>query len=226
MFSQKVTRDLGAKLRFVNNCFFDTISHLRTNEELILFPRMDDIPEEEINSVADYLERDFSRECLDYPEEPPSYDRSAAVWSALTLYHAAQLLLNRRNLKRSMDEYITPYTGAINADAVISADLCLRFLPAIVKKARIIDPEDELIGKLMGLLGTWSYSGISLEPGVETLDLSMMTQSNCLRQLFVDRIIDNKAKSYLESPELRTHVLESLGNHQSDYCQELISHED
>ena len=205
----------------MDNCFFDTITHLRAHEEILLYVGVGEIPDAEIGAVADYLERDYERECLDYPGDPPEFDQAAALWSARVVYHAAQLLLNRHHVKQDLGYLLAPFEGDMTEGAILSADICLRFLPDVVAKARKIDPDDDLILLLEILMGYWPYSNLGLKQIPKEDDLGLISGSACLRQLYADRVIALRVLEATENPMVKAWVITSLGEHQNYFWKEL-----
>lgn len=188
------------------------ITHLRNEEEVLLSPAFqEEITKEEKDSVADFLERDHQRECLDYPFVPPDFDRKAALWGAGTVFFAAQLLLNRKSMKDTPENYLIPYEQPPTQERALSVDLCLRFLPDLLQKAREIDIEDEMIGILEEHLKVWHYSAIRASAPLPEIDLAALAESPCMMQLYLDRIIEKQAKNYLKNEELKNLVKANLG---------------
>lgn len=204
-----------------NHSFLDTIHHLRKEQEVLIYNAMVNISQQEYDEVIDYLGREYENELLEYPSSAPGFDGKAALWGAKIIYFSAQLLLNRKNLPDSVQSYLPVYDGEHSAEAALSVDLCLRFLPDLIKELKIIDPEDDVIEVLMAHLNTWHYSGIGMLEGIENLDYATYIKNNCLRQCYVDRIIDKKVRSYAEKTEWKEFVMGSLGNYADQYWKEL-----
>jgi hypothetical protein len=125
--------------------------------------------------------------------------------------------------------------------AILSADLCLRCLPDVIEKAREINPDDPLIGLLEDLLPVWHYSGIgyfrlpgSGEPGSAedsvgvdsaagggVFDFSPIFADDCLRLLYIDRVIERRVAALANLPELRPGILAVMGDHGDFFWKEL-----
>ncbi len=193
---------------------------MRTIGQIILYNKMAKIPADEDKDVTDFLESEFDRESLDYPFDAPKFNRTAAIWAAKILYSSVQLLLYRDMKPAEMLIVIPPYPGKVDASAMISADLCLRFLPQVIVQLTALDSEDPLIGLLMERLSTFHYSAIGSDIDFTTLDLQCL-ENKCIRQLYIDRIIDLKAENSLQSAELKKGVLESLGDHKNIFWREI-----
>lgn len=201
--------------------FLDTIYHLRTNEEVILYTRLIPIETEEESLIADFLETEYSNECLEYPHQPPAFDKEAALWGARTLYTAAQLLLYRDQPAEHIPELLPAYPAAITPAAMLSADLCLRFLPQVLDQVKRIDPDDPLIPVLENLLTTWHYSGIRAPLPQLPGSLAMVFSNTSLQQLYINRIISKKAIQLAAIPTLNIFVKATLGNYKMHFWKEV-----
>ncbi len=71
-------------------------------------------------------------------------------------------------LKKLIAMPIEPTTPAHH----LSADLMLRYLPQVLKRARGLDPSDPLIGLLEDVLRRWPLSGGALRRGRAAVELS------------------------------------------------------
>jgi MoxR-vWA-beta-propeller ternary system protein len=196
-----------------NTCFFDTIYHLRSHEEVLFYNRFTNIPPEEEFLVKDLLKIEYMNECPDYPFAGPAYDEQAACWAAKTVYFALQLMLNREKKGPELKDILPAYAGEITPGAVLSADLCLRFLPEILHKTRAIDGEDALIPVLEAHLQVWHYSGIDYPLNQEALDFDVIFSNPCTKQLYIDRMMERKALLLAEIPLLKQEVKICLGDY-------------
>lgn len=200
-----------------NTCFFDTIYHLRTHEEVLFYSRFTNIPPEEDQLVRDLLSIEYANECVDYPYTGlvyagPAYEAEAAGWAAKTIYFALQLMLNRERKEIELEHILPAYAGEITPGAILSADLCLRFLPEILHKTRGIDGEDAIIPVLETHLQIWHYSGIGYSMNTEALDFDVVFSNPCSKQLYMDRMMERRALSLTGIPLLRQEVKNSLGD--------------
>jgi len=199
-----------------NNHFLQTIRHLREQEEMLIYDRFVSTTRTEEEAVGDFLQEEYEKEIVGYPGYPPPFEQEAAVWAAKIVYRAAQLLLSRDQNNKDLGQLLADYPATIDAAAMLSADLCLRCLPDVVAKAREINPDDALAPMLEDVLRTWHYSGIGSFKGVEVFDWAPVLANDCLRRLYVDRVIGRRVAVLANSPVLRSEVRAALGDH-SDY---------
>jgi hypothetical protein len=191
--------------------FFDMIRHLRENEGILLFGNVLLIPAEEEAQCSEYLREAYLSESLGYPRTPPSYNADAGMWAAKTVYTAAQLILYREEKAEKLAGFFAEYSGKLDVSAILSADLCLRFVPNMLTQLKLIDPEDPLNGILENLLYQWHYSGVLSPLDVSRLDFSVYEKDACLLQMYVNRVTGYKKVKLAALPALREHVAADLG---------------
>lgn len=200
--------------------FLETIYHLRTIEQIILYDRMLTIPENEVKEVGEFLRDEYERECLEYPFNPPEFDAHAAIWGAKTVYFAAQLLLNRTDTAKDLGMLLPYYGKEITPAAMLAADLCMRFLPVVVREMKNIDPDDLAIPRLQQNLNVFHYSNIGGEHVADEYDFTLF-RDDCLRQLYQNRIVARKDKKLAQLPEIRPLLLADFGDYKSVYWKEM-----
>ncbi|HAA14343.1 MAG TPA: hypothetical protein DCE41_22720 [Cytophagales bacterium] len=191
--------------------FLATLDRLRTQEALVLQPVLPQVSGEDLQMAGDYLEQEYDREKLEYPEGVPPYDAEAACWAATTVFFAAHLLLHRQDLPEALPKYLPPFVGDITPGGVLSADLCLRFLPHLLKKGYQLDPDDEIVPLLEGYLRRFGYSGLGYFDGV--MEPADWQADPCVRQLCTDRIIALQLGAYLNAEPWQEAIHSSLGGY-------------
>lgn len=204
-----------------NHCFYDTIAQLRTKEEIILYDKVLDFSKEDEALVTKFLQREFDVESLDYPFFSPQFDSSAALWGAKTVYTACQILLYREHKNAELCNLLPSYRHKIIPEAILSADLCLRFLPQILSEANLIDNEDPLITILNNMLKDWHYSGIGVTLNPHDLDFASIFANRTLEQLYIDRVIEKKDIERAKLPKLNQKIKAVLGNYKGDFWDNL-----
>lgn len=205
------------------NYFLDTIRHLRSHEEMVIYDRFSPISNEKEEAVAAFLQQEYVKESVEYPGEAPAFEGNSAVWAARTVYMASQLLLYREKTVHGMLESLPAFSGVPTPGAILSADLCLRFLPAVLEKAKEISPEDELIGVLEAHLTAWHFSGIGYRLDPEVLSWDIVLSDGCVKQLYVDRVVMRKVQTLAAHPLLRAAVMAALGGWTDHFWKELPS---
>ncbi|MGV3539951.1 MAG: hypothetical protein ACO1OQ_09080 [Rufibacter sp.] len=201
--------------------FFQTIDTLRRKEELMLFTKVMEVNYEEEALVAELLELEHERESLNYPFTAPAFDAAAAIWAAKTVYFASQLLLYREQSAQELSALLPVLPQQPNASAILSADLCLRFLPPLLQQAQLINSEDALVPILEQHLEQWHYSAVGHDLTIENLNFEAILDNNCLLQLYTDRVIERKSLKLAEQSPIKEQIKASLGNYASTFWSAL-----
>ncbi|MEO8238993.1 MAG: hypothetical protein ABI793_01500 [Flavobacterium sp.] len=201
--------------------FLDTIYHLRTIEQIILTDKLIIISNTEANETVSFLETEYERETLEYPGNAPKFNTEAALWGAKTVYSAAQLLLHREHNINDLNVLLPDFTGKKDASTMLSADLCLRFLPQITEEMKRIDPDDLVIPILEKHLYEFHYSAIGFEIEIEKIDFDTVASNDCLQQLYIDRIVQRKAIKYRESDFVKKQLEIGFGDYKKIFWAQL-----
>lgn len=203
------------------NVFSSFLKNLRRNEEVILFQKIFKIAEKDRTTALNFLQTDYKSEGLNFPHTAPEFDTKAAFWAAKTIYIAAQLILYREHQPEDLKTLIPDFGKEITPSAILSADLCLRFLPDMISQLKMIDSEDELIPILEKILSNFHYSGINFQLEIDSLDFKKVKNNACLLQLYVNRIIESKNIHLANHPAFREAVAASLSIYKNEFWAEL-----
>lgn len=201
----------------MDNYFLLMVKMLRQNEEILLYANILTIDKSDSESVVDFLQNEYYNESLEYSYTAPDFNKDAALWAAKTIYIAAQLLLYRENKAVDLPQLLPEYIGKIDAAAILSADLCLRFLPDILIQLKMIDADDDLIVILENHLVKWHYAGVNYKLAIEQLDFSSVIANQCLHQLYINRIIEFKNLQLAKHPACIELVKASLGFFEQEF---------
>lgn len=193
--------------------FLQMIQDLRRQEEIVLYEQVVQKDAQEQAEVLLFLESEYEREAQNYPFTPPAFHALAAAWSSDIVYHAAQLILYRKHADTELELLFPPAGFPADPSAMLTADLCLRFLPDMLYQLKAIDSQDQLVTILEGILCQWHYSGIKYDLPVETLDFEFIEDNSCLMQLYTDRIIEYNQLKLSAHPACFSRVKSSLGIH-------------
>ena len=158
-----------------HNYFLYMVQHLRQHEEVMLYGNLLHIDDSDAAETVAWLQEEYGKESSEYPHTAPPFDAAAALWAAKTMNAAAQLLLYRENKPEDLGSLFPPFDREIDSSAILSADLCLRFLPDTLRELKLIDSLDPLILILENILQAWHYSGISypIDPAKTDLETGM-----------------------------------------------------
>jgi hypothetical protein len=201
--------------------FLDTIYHLRTIEQVILYNKLITISKIEEDEVILFLETEYEKEILEYPGLVPEFNAAASLWAAKTVYLAAQLLLHREHKVSDLSMLLPDYCGNIDASAVLSADICLRFLPQIIAEIKRIDPEDLILPILEKHLIRFHYAAIGFEVEIEDLNFDVIAANDCLLQLYIDRVVQRKAIKLAQIDFIKKQLEIGFGDYQKLFWAQL-----
>ncbi len=187
------------------------LMHLFQQHEIVLYNEIILLGEEDQRASIEFLKEQFDREKIEYPGEVPEFEPTSALWAAKTLYYSSQFYLFREHDPEELKKVIAPYSGLINPSSLMSADLCLRFIPDIIFQLDLINPDDELILQLHQILKPWLFSVARISKTIENHELEAINENACLRTVFINRVlaIDNEKLNTL--PLVKTWKREVCG---------------
>jgi MoxR-vWA-beta-propeller ternary system domain bpX4 len=203
-----------------SNYFYDSITGMRLNEEMVLYNNIPQIKVEDEQLVLDFLRIEYEIESKNYPFIAPDFNGEAAIWAAKLVYVSSQLMLYRESKAEDLDEILPKFTFEISTSAIVSADLCLRFLPIVISETKHIDMEDELIEKIEEQLKSWPFSNVGGILEIEKNSLDVILSNNCIAQLFIDRIILKKDLGLSKWPAINLKIKETMGDYSTIYWKE------
>jgi hypothetical protein len=128
----------------------------------------------------------FAMHALDVGGPLLPFDPAAAEWAAVTLARACWRLA-------AGDEESLPLAPGPKAGtpaAALSADVCLRFLPAVLRRARLRDLDGPLVTELGNVLRRWPLTGVlaDIEEG-PTVPTTLDNHPGLL-MLYAERLAD------------------------------------
>ncbi|WP_298519433.1 hypothetical protein [uncultured Kordia sp.] len=208
----------------LQNNILQTIHHLRTSGQFVLYTNKPKVSTSELNDLADFLEQEYENESLNYPFAAPEFHKEAAVWAAKTIYYAAQFLAHRMEEPKNLGKFFEDFKGEISPSVILSTDISLRFLPFIIKELEHIDFEDWLVKILKKQLQTFSYSAIGHDMNEEIQEekLAKLFQNDCFRTLFTDRVIAKKDISLTAHKIIQENVAIQLGEHSNQFWRAFV----
>lgn len=191
--------------------FYDMISLLRKSGEVVLYNNILTISPAERENTTAFLKLEYQRECLNYPFTPPLFHPEAAIWGAEMIYISAQLLLYRQDSEAVLGDILPKENLEITSETLLSADLCLRFIPGIIFELKSIDKDDSLIPLLETVLDRWHYSGIQFSHPKGDISWERLLENECFQQLYTNRIIKYKNIELASIPLLNHSIQVAFG---------------
>ncbi|MBA4187708.1 MAG: hypothetical protein C0467_06775 [Planctomycetaceae bacterium] len=116
-----------------------------------------ELPQSEIGEAEPLLRTAYATHALDVAGPPLAFDPVAACGAAVVLARACWFLVRDHDTREAV-------TLTLKIDpspaAQLSADVTLRFLPAVYRRARLREPQRELESQVEQLLRAWPLSGV------------------------------------------------------------------
>src|SRR5438270_4560145 len=97
---------------------------------------------------------------LDVARPPLPFDAATALGTAERLWLACWFLVRRDEPPEAVERALAPPPPPASAAHHLSADLVLRFLPQVHRRARALDAVDGLTRRLTEWLQDWPLSGV------------------------------------------------------------------
>lgn len=181
--------------------FSDFLTQLFDSGTVTVAPALLPIPEKEQTAGVRIIRSRFEALALDYPADMPDFDANAALWAGQLIYYAVHLMVIRDAGAEEVTRLLPPYSTAPTPSAVISADVCLSYLPEILHAAKGFAPGDILVTTLKITARTWPFSaaGLALE-GLP--DIQAFSEHPALMQTYADRLIQHRQRERLRDPLL------------------------
>ncbi|CAN5802394.1 hypothetical protein BH09VER1_BH09VER1_49530 [soil metagenome] len=163
---------------------------------------------EEIGSLV----QDFDRVArLNLAVDAPGLDLEVGKWAAALLYRMSQLVVLRTIEAEEVAASFQVRCPSERSPATdYSADLFLRYLPDVHALAKRLAADDPLVAQLEKLAGDWPLSSVGMKD-IARGRIDSFIHDASLRQLYVDRIIENKAFHLAQEPEMAEEIRVSCG---------------
>lgn len=183
--------------------------HLFFREGRILVePELPEITAEEKEAALEILRAQFEQTALDLPKGIPAFEQETAFWAARYIYFATHLVFLRDIGVDKIEQILQPYSGPQTPAALLSADLTLSALPALLRLSRGFAPDDVLVKKLTQTANFWFFSGIGIR--AETLpDFTALLNNKALMDIYADRLIQARDRTYSKHPDIAP-VIEAI----------------
>jgi len=150
----------------------------------------------ERNEARDALRTAFERHVLDLAGPPIPFDPRAAVEGAIVVANACWRLVGGAPDDAALKPDCEPATAA----AHLSADVTLRFLPVVYRRARAQAVEGRLTTELDALLRAWPLSGVLADlAGEPTTPLDFGGHIG-LQMLYAERFATTPRTGWLPPP--------------------------
>ncbi len=164
--------------------------------EAILKGRPDSSQRQQEAATA-YLREAFANYRLEIAGPLLEFDAATAVAASQLLWHACWFLVNRSEPKEVLEQRLVMPKRPTTAAQHLSADLVLRYLPQVHRRARALTPGDVLVSLLGQVLRQWPLSGVLSEVDEEpTTDLDFGGHPG-LMLLYAERLAGKEKPKWL-----------------------------
>jgi MoxR-vWA-beta-propeller ternary system domain bpX4 len=127
---------------------------------------------------------------------PPPFDPDAAASAAGRVWCACWFLLHRADEPDTVEKALV-MTPPMNASQHLSADLTLRFLPQVHRRARALAAADPMTACLGRLLREWPLSGVLSDVSEPPLTPPEFDGHKGLLMLYAERLAANVKPAWL-----------------------------
>lgn len=171
-------------------------------------------PEESAAAIV-ALGRLESEYRAELPGSPPDMNSAAAEWALASVYRLCQFHVYRQLGPDDMASRFHDAAPGSNMAAVhYSVDVVLRFLPDIERLIRSSSPEDPLLEIVGRLASDWPLSSVGMaDVEVDEARLEPVLQDDCLRRMYVDRVIAGRDTSRTEHPIVQDGIRQVAGSY-------------
>lgn len=169
---------------------------------------------DDLKATGELLKNYYLEDIIEMRGAAPPFDEKAAIWAAQYFYLAVQLMVIRDADEGIIKEKLFPFDEIMSPAEIYSADLVLRYLPALFDLAKGLSPADILVTTLEKTATDWPFSSV----GIEISDFShneIIFSNTCLAYTYADRIIKHKDLKRAADPMVRRYIREALGTHTS-----------
>ncbi len=128
---------------------------------------------------------------------PPEFDANTALAAAELVRHACWFLADRGQTEEEVEKALVMPHPPRSADEHFSADLLLRFLPQLHRRARALDPADRLTASLATRLREWPLAGVLSSVEDEPLTKPEFDGHAGLLLLYAERWAGNPKPAWL-----------------------------
>ena len=158
------------------------------------------------------LQQYYNEDIQEMAVTAPAFNEQAALWAAKYFYTAVQLTMLRDEDEAVINEKLIPFSETVDASAIYSADLMLRYLPALLQLAKGLSPADVLVKVLEQTAAAWPFSSVGIETG-EIKNEAVIFSDTSLSIAYADRLIATRDIKRISGPRIKQQILLAAGLH-------------
>jgi hypothetical protein len=167
---------------------------------------------EDEHETIQLLQLYYNEDILEMPGTAPAFHEQAALWAAKYFYTAVQLTVLRDEGEAVINEKLLPFSESVDAPAMYSADLVLRYLPTLLQLAKGLSPADILVKVLEQTASEWPFSSVGIQVA-EIKNETIVLSDASLSIAYTDRLIAARDIKRISGNEMQQRVLAATGLH-------------
>ncbi|RUL85745.1 hypothetical protein [Tautonia sociabilis] len=149
----------------------------------------------------------FAEDLMELAGPPLPFDEKTAIAAAEWTRRACWFLISRGEPTEVVDRALGGFPMPRDASAHLAADLTFRYLPALRRRARAIDPDDVLSRRLDEVLRRWPLSGVLADLDASPESPTDFDGHEGLLLRFSERLIDHERRSWAPGSPLGREIL-------------------
>ena len=179
-------------------------------------PEPDRIAADDLQNAAAFLKDTEKIWRSNQPDGLPEFDVEPALWAAEVVFRSAQFQVfrdvNAEFIEQAFQQTETSFAALDRSlpQTHYSADLCLRYLPDVLRLVRSGAADDPLVQIIESLLKDWPLSAVGVQE-IELVKRPVAFRDEGLWKLYIDRIIERSDKRLLSDPDVHHAVTASVG---------------
>jgi len=185
-------------------CLANSLRRLLSEGRIVLSARPDDAGANDAEAV-NVLERAFHEYCLTLAGPPLAFDAATAVVAARFVAWSAWYLVSRGEPDTEVERHLVLPEPATPGQH-LSADLVLRYVPQIHRRAARANPADTLTRRLDETLRRWPLSGVLADLTDGPLTALDFGGHHGILLLYAERLADHFKPSWVPPPPARAYV--------------------
>jgi hypothetical protein len=158
-------------------------------------------PANERTEALDLLEQAYHVHRLEVAGPPLAFDRDLALQAGEMVRQACWFLVDRSEPETGIARHLSPLPLPNSPAQHLSADLVLRFVPAIHRRARARSTDDVLTRFLADTLQSWPLSGVLSDVQEAPRAPPDFSGHAGLCLLYAERLARNTKRNWLPGPD-------------------------
>jgi hypothetical protein len=188
------------------------------DEAQVILDTLPDVSADGRAEAAALLEEAFAHYRLEIAGPQVAFDAPAAVAAAELVWQACWFLVSHREPEAELEKRLVMPGPPSTPAQHLSADLMLRYLPQIHRRARGLAPDDKLPQILAVILRQWPLTGILSEVAEAPLSAPDFGGHPGLMLLYAERLAEKEKPAWMPSGQAQEYVelvFQELGKGQS-----------